>query len=177
MRAPPTSNSTSHELTVVGHEGLYFDIYGHETIAGEMVGARRLSAAAAGVMLLCEVATPSYEDLLDESSAHQLEAHSRLWAVFHRLDNGWPNPFLNDYAQNIDDSSNETVRFGDYRYTVTTPGSVALSGQCIFYEREPDGSVCRNSIDPMDPTLRRVQAIVKVDQRSTEVTGLLTLAD
>ena len=54
---------------------------------------------------------------------------------------------------------------------------MALSGQCIFYEREPDGSVCRNSIDPMDPTLRRVQAIVKVDQRSTEVTGLLTLAD
>jgi hypothetical protein len=177
MRVLPTPNSTSHELTVIGHEGLYFDIYGYETIAGEMVGARRLSAAAAGVMLLCEVATPSYEGLLDESSAHQLEAHSRLWAVFHRLDNGWPNPFLNDYAQNTDDSSKETVQFGDHRYTVTTPGSVALSGQCVFYERKPDEYVRQNIIDSRDNTLRSVQAIVNIDQKSTEVAGLLTLAD
>lgn len=177
MRVLPTTNSTSHELTVVGYDGLYFDIYGHETIAGEMVGARRLSAAVAGVMLLCEVATPSYEGLLDESSAHQLEAHSRLWAVFHKLDDGCPNPLSNDYAQYTDDSSKETVQFGDHRYTVTTPGSIALSGQCVFYEREPDGPVRQNIINPSDPTLRSVQAIVNVDQRSTEVSGLLTLAD
>ncbi len=142
-----------------------------------MVGARRLSAIAAGVMLQCEVAPPSYEGLLDESSAHQLEAHSRLWAVFHRLDNGWPNPFPNDYARNTDDSSKETVRFGDHRYTVATPGSVALSGQCVFYERKPDEYVRRNIIDPRDHTLRRVQAIVNIDQRSTEITGLLNLVN
>ena len=106
-----------------------------------------------------------------------MEAHSRSWAEFHRLDNGWPNPFLNDYAQNSDYSSKEPVQFADHRYNHTNPGSVALSGQCVFYEREPDEYVRQNIIDLRDHTPRRVQAIVNADQRNAEVTGLLSLAN
>lgn len=154
----------SREMAIVAHTKLDLVAYGRQEPDGDLAGVYQSASNLSGILLRGYALPPDYEAICDESTAHHLETAdpTALWAVFHRLNDGWPNPYLTEGSDTKVATTVTEVEFNNETRFVRVPGTVALFGCCGLYSEKPSEDLRLDAVDPKDPKLIRARATINL---------------